>query len=420
MYQVSRLKNGLRVATVNMPHRASVSLGIWVGVGGRYESAEISGISHFIEHMLFKGTKRRSAKEISQAVEGVGGYLNAFTTEEITCFYAKACHDHLPELWNVLSDMFLNSTFDKGELSKERNVIKEELAMYLDQPQSYVQELLNETMWAGQPLGRSITGTEKTLDTMNSAGLIAYQRNNYASEGSLVVAAGKVDHAELVRLVERSASRFSTAPRPVFAPATVDQKVPRVKLFTKVTEQTQIALGIRTSSRHDESRFALRLLNTMLGENMSSRLFQTVREDHGLAYSIYSAQSAFDDVGTLTISAGLETEKLEKALRLIMLGLQGFVEKPVTSTELRRARDYVIGQMEMSLENTESQMMWAGENLLAYGRTIEPAEVKARLAEVRPSAIQALARLYFRPEQMSLALVSPRLSDRGLLKLLKI
>ncbi len=419
MYQVSRLKNGLRVATVNMPHRASVSLGIWVGVGGRYESAEISGISHFIEHMLFKGTKRRSAKEISQSVEGVGGYLNAFTTEENTCFYAKACHDHLPELWNVLSDMFLNSTFEKAELGKERNVIKEELAMNLDQPQSYVQELLSETMWTGQALGRSITGTEKTLDAMDSECLMAYQRNNYASEGSLVVAAGKVDHAALVRLVERSASRFSTVPRPIFTPVTGDQKRPRVKLFTKVTEQTQIALGIRTSSRHDKSRFALRLLNTMLGENMSSRLFQTVREDHGLAYAIYSSQSAFDDVGALVISAGLETERLEKALRLIMDGLRGFVEKPVTTAELRRARDYLVGQMEMSLENTESQMMWAGENLLTYDRMIEPEEVKTHLMEVRPSAVQAVASQYFKPERMSLALVSPRKSDRGLLKLLK-
>src|SRR6185503_3916148 len=159
MYNITRLPNGLTVATAEMPHMASVSLGLWVGVGGRYEPAEINGICHFIEHLLFKGTRKRSAKQISQDVEGIGGYLNAFTSEEMTCFYSKARHDRFHELLEVLMDMFLNSTFDRGEIEKERNVIKEELAMYLDQPQHHVQELLNETLWPGQPLGRSLTGT---------------------------------------------------------------------------------------------------------------------------------------------------------------------------------------------------------------------------------------------------------------------
>ena len=169
MYQVTRLENGLTVATAEMPHMASVSLGIWVAVGGRCEPEAVSGISHFIEHLLFKGTRRRSAREISQAVEGIGGYLNAFTSEEHTCFYARARHDRFDELLDVLADMFLHSTFDPAEIAKEREVIKEELAMYLDQPQQYVQELLNATLWPGQPLGRSITGTEKTLDAISRA-----------------------------------------------------------------------------------------------------------------------------------------------------------------------------------------------------------------------------------------------------------
>src|SRR5213596_2162482 len=172
MYQITRLPSGLVVATTEMPHRASVSLGLWVGVGGRYEPAPLNGVSHFIEHMLFKGTKRRSAKEISQAVEGIGGYLNAFTGEERTCFYSKARHDRFDELLDVLADMFLNSTFDPAEIEKERAVIKEELAMYLDQPQHHVQELLNATLWPDQPLGRPLTGTEKTLDAMARADLV--------------------------------------------------------------------------------------------------------------------------------------------------------------------------------------------------------------------------------------------------------
>lgn len=172
MYSITKLKNGLTVATAEMPHMTSVSLGLWVGVGGRYEAAEVNGVCHFIEHMLFKGTRRRSARRISQDVEGIGGYLNAFTSEEMTCYHSKACHDRFDELLDVLTDMFLNSRFDPVDVAKERRVIKEELAMYLDQPQQRVQELLNETLWPRQPLGRPLTGTEQTLDAMSRAHLV--------------------------------------------------------------------------------------------------------------------------------------------------------------------------------------------------------------------------------------------------------
>src|SRR5205823_10204078 len=192
MYQISRLKNGLTVATAEMPHMASVSLGLWVGVGGRYEPAPLNGVSHFIEHLLFKGTRKRSAKQISQAVEGIGGYLNAFTGEESTCFYSKGRHDRLEQLLDVLLDMFLHSIFAPGEIDKERDVIKEELAMYLDQPQHHVQELLNATMWPEHPLGRSLTGTEKTIDALSRSQLVGYQRENYVAATSLVIVAGNL------------------------------------------------------------------------------------------------------------------------------------------------------------------------------------------------------------------------------------
>src|SRR5262245_42352284 len=192
MYQISRLPSGLTVATTEMPHRASVSLGLWVGVGGRYEPAELNGVSHFIEHLLFKGTKKRSAREISQAVEGIGGYLNAFTGEDSTCFYSKARHDRLDELLDVLADMFLNSRFDPAEIEKERSVIKEEVAMYLDQPAHHVQELLNETLWPDQPLGRPLTGTEQTLDAMSRADLVSFQGSNYVTGATVIAAAGNL------------------------------------------------------------------------------------------------------------------------------------------------------------------------------------------------------------------------------------
>jgi predicted Zn-dependent peptidase len=405
--RISRLENGITVATAETPHMASVSLGVWVGVGGRFEPAEVCGVSHFIEHMLFKGTPRRNAREISQDVEGVGGYLNAFTTEENTCFYAKAGHGRVQQVWEVLADMFLDSNFDPVEIEKERNVIKEELAMYLDQPHHHVQELLNETLWPDHPLGRPLTGTEETLERLNRDEMLAYKGENYVARNTLVTLAGNIEHKDAVALVSKFARRFPKANRRTFQPVTVEQTAPRVRLHSKKVEQTQLALGVRTCSRHDDRRFALRLLNVILGENMSSRLFQVLREDNGLAYSICSSLSFFDDVGTLTVSAGVETEKIEKSLKLIIGELAQLAEQLASRAELRRARDYVFGQLDLNLENTENQMTWLGEQYLGYGKIISPEELKERIGEVTPRDIRCVARDFFRPERFNLALVSP-------------
>ena len=406
-YTLSKLANGLTIATVSLPHMSSVSVGLWVGVGGRYEPAPLSGVSHFIEHMLFKGTRNRTAAQISQSVEGLGGYLNAFTSEEMTCFYSKARHDKFDELLEVLVDMFVNSKFDRGELDKERNVIKEELAMYLDQPQQHVHELLNETMWPGQPLGRSLTGTPETLDAMRRDDLISYKNKNYVTGSTLLAVAGNIDHATVIKAFGRYAKHFPRDTRPDFTPAMVAQSAPRVRLHTKQTEQTQIALGIRTCSRHDDRRFALRILNTILGENMSSRLFQIIREDHGLAYNICSHASCFDDVGSITISAGMETDRLEKTLKLTTRELIKLADKSVPAPELRRARDYVIGTLDLSMENTENQMMWLGEQYLGYGKIEPTRELKSKLAKVTAAEVRSAARDFFQPDRINLALVSP-------------
>jgi predicted Zn-dependent peptidase len=419
MYKVSRLENGLTVATAEMPHMASVSLGLWVAVGGRFEREQTSGISHFIEHLLFKGTKRRSAKDISQAVEGLGGYLNAFTGEENTCFFSKARHDCFDDLLEVLVDMFLNSVFDPAEIKKEREVIKEELAMYIDQPAQYVQELLNVTMWPGQPLGRCITGTEKTLDAITRLHLVEHLKQNYVAPATLVAAAGRLTHQQVVKAVTNYARRFGNGQRPRFAPAVTAQTSPAVRLCTRKTEQTQVALGIRACSRHDRRRFALRLLNAVLGENMSSRLFQTVREDKGLAYSIYSGNSFFDDVGDLVVSAGLDLGNLEKTMKIVMREMKRLTVEQVPAAELRRACDYVIGQLDLSLENSENQMMWVGENLLGYGKIFSPDQVKKRLSEVQPQDVRVVAQEFFRPDRLNLALVSPLKNSSRLGSLLK-
>ncbi len=383
MYQVSHLENGLTVATAEMPHMASV-------------------------------------REISQAVEGLGGYLNAFTSEETTCFHCRAGHEHFEDLLDVLMDMLLNSKFDPAEVAKEREVIKEEISMYLDQPQHYVHELLNATLWPGQPLGRPITGTEKSLDSLGGTRLHGYLRENYVAGTVLVVAAGNLSHRHVARGVARYARRLPLGSRPNCTAAQNGQREPQVRLFTKKTEQTQMALGIRTCSRHDKRRYALRLLNVILGENMSSRLFQVIREDRGLAYSIYSSPSFFDDTGDLVISAGLDTENLAKTLRLVLKELRRLTDSPPGPAEMRRARDYVIGQIDLSLESTESQMNWIGEQLLGYGRIFKPAEIKRRLRAVTGAEVRAVARDFFTPDRLNLALVSPLNSDKQMARLLRL
>lgn len=413
MYEISHERNGLTVVSAALPHMTSVSLGIWIAVGGRHEPASLSGISHFIEHLLFKGTRERSAREISEAVEGIGGYINAFTSEEHTCIYAKARFDRWKEVLNVLVDMFLNSKFDPVEIRRERNVIKEEVAMSLDQPHQHVQEMLSELMWPGHPLGRSLTGTHETLDAITRAELIRFQRSSYVSSATLIAAAGKVQHKQLCQAVRRFVPLLAVGSAGGFLPATNCQTQSRIRLLTKQVEQTQVALGIRTFSRHDKRRYALRMLNTVLGENMSSRLFQVVREDQGIAYSIGSSVSFFEDTGVLTISAGVETKKLPQALRLIMRELKRLKKTLVGPKELGRARDYLIGQLDLSLEGTESQMMWISEQILGYGDLITSATLKRRLHQVTAREIRDVAADLFRDEHLNLAVISPLKSARG-------
>jgi predicted Zn-dependent peptidase len=300
------------------------------------------------------------------------------------------------------------------ELEKERNVIKEELAMYLDQPHHQVQEILNETLWPGHPLGRPLTGTEKTLEKLSRTDLLGYKQKNYIAQNTLVTLAGSIQHRDALKVVSRFASKIQKGKRPNFTPADARQDGPRLKCHRKKTEQTQLALAVRTCSRHDDRRFALRLLNVMLGENMSSRLFQVVREDNGLAYSICSSLGFFDDVGALNISAGVETEKLEKALKLIMGELAICTSQLPSKGELRRARDYIFGQLDLNLENTENQMTWLGEQYLGYGKVVSPEEVKNRIGEVTPSEVRTVARDFFRPERLNLAVVSPLKNVRAI------
>jgi len=344
-YQIAHLDNRLQVATAVMPAMQSVAVGVWVGVGGRHEPARLCGISHFIEHLLFKGTRRRTAKQISQEVEGIGGYLNAFTSEEHTCYFAKASADKLALLLDVLMDIYLEPRLAPADLAKEREVIKEEIQMYLDRPDQQVHELLNELLWPNQPLGRPLTGTRKTMDAITRRDVLAYKTRHYVADNTLIAVAGPPEHAAVTEMVRRVTLHIRSGRCVRFSPAHSSRRGPLLRLHAKETEQTHVAMAVHTFSRHDPRRYALKLLNVILGENMSSRLFQVVREQHGLAYAISSATSYFADAGALVVSAGLDNAHLGKALRLVARELSRMASKPPSEAELQRAKDYAIGQI---------------------------------------------------------------------------
>ncbi|MCE9615571.1 MAG: insulinase family protein [Lentisphaerae bacterium] len=405
-------KSGLRVVTSAMPHVQSVAFGLWVGVGSRYEPDALSGISHFTEHLLFKGTKSRSPRDISTAIEGRGGYLNAFTGEENTCYYARVGFDQTDTALDVLTDMYVNSVFAPAEIAKERGVIVEEIMMYRDQPRHMVQELLAENLWPGHPLGRPIIGTPESLAGMKQSTFRRFVGEQYVPVNTVAAFAGKVDHAECVEKVERLLGRRRASGRArAFQPVRAHLMPKRAVFQQKDIEQTHLALGIRLFGHRDERRHALKLLSAVLGENMSSRLFQIVREKHGLAYSVQSHVQLFQDSGALTVSAGLDRKRKARALELIVRELQRLKEKPIGAAELRRAKDYIVGQIRLALESTSQQMMWAGENVLTRGRFIPPEETIAKLEAVTSVEILALARAVLREANVSLAIISPDLGE---------
>lgn len=410
MHQLTQLENGLTVATAERPEMASVCLGIWVEIGSRHETAAENGAAHFIEHMLFKGTPQRDARAIVAEVEGLGGYLNAYTSEDHTCYYARGRADRWNRLLDVLWDMFANSTFPATEIRREREVIKEERAMYLDDPSQLVQELLGELMWPNHPLGRPIEGTEASLDRLDRRTLRNFAERHYGTQNTCIVAAGNLPHDRLVRAARRLTKAWTHRTQPAVLPAPNEQDAPRFAAQVRDIEQTQIALGIKTCPRADSRRHGLRLLNAILAENMSSRLYQVLRERHGLAYSVYSTPGYYEDTGDLTITAGVDAERLPKVLDLLRKELRRFKKTAPDAAELRQAKEYVIGQFDLYLESTENHMTWLGENILAGRDLPSPAAIKNRLKRVTAAQVRQAAVDFLRPERASLAVVTP---DKG-------
>lgn len=412
LFNATQLPNGIRVATANMPSVESVAMGVWVGVGGRYEDKRISGVSHFIEHLLFKGTKTRSARDISQAIEGRGGYFNAFTQEESTCYYARISAEHLKSTFAILSDMYMNPKFAAADINKERGVIIEEIMMYKDQPQHLVQEILGELLWRDHALGRPLIGTTETVGKVSRADILNFKNSKYVADNTVIVFAGKVDHEECVKLVAGRLGHIRGSRKPVYLPVTGQTAQNDVVVHPKDIEQTHVALGIRLFGRHDKRRYSLKLLSIILGENMSSRLFQVVREKHGLAYSIHSSIQLFDETGVLDIQAGVDCDRLGRAIELILSELARIKDKPVGDQELRRAKDYAIGQLRIGLESTSNQMMWVGENLMSYGRFIQPSEVVRKVEAVSEKDIYRVAGEVLNSRSLSVAMVTPGGGDK--------
>ncbi len=408
MHHLTTLPNGLRVATAEMPHMASVCVGLWAGVGSRHEPARLNGAAHFLEHLLFKGTRRRSARRISGEVEGVGGYLDAFTAEDHTCYYAKAEASRLRQLGDVLADLYTQSRLPAVEVERERGVIREEIQMYQDQPAQVAEELLAAAVFPRHALGRPLAGTLDSLAAMKRDDLVNFWRAGYGARSTVLAVAGRVTHAEVLAQVAPLLAEMPAGRAPRFSrwqPTTGDTA--RVVIDRRDTEQAQVVLGFPGAGRHDPRRFALRLMSTLLGEKMDSRLFQSLRERRGLCYSVQSETAAYAETGLLTISVGLDAKQLRPALGLIRTQLDRLCAQPVGRRELREARDYVIGQHRLGLESTTNQMMWLGESLLAHGRMVDPREAEEAFAHLTPADVQTAARECFEHGFRALVAVGP-------------
>ncbi len=405
-YSESMLSNGIRVVSCHIPSVESAAVGFWVGVGGRHESKKMSGVSHFIEHLLFKGTETRSARDISEAIEGRGGYFNAFTQEDATCYYARISAEHVGHVIDILSDMYVNPKFAATDIDKERRVIVEEIMMYRDQPGQVVQEDLSELLWSDHPLGRSLIGTPHSVMRMTREEILAYKQKKYVPGNTIVALAGKVDHEACVAQLERT---LKTVRGRVPTYSEVDRRVKQngISVKKKNIEQAHLALGVRLFGRKDPRRYPLKLLSVILGENMSSRLFQVVREKHGMAYSVHSGVHLYEETGALLITAGLDRARCMPAVKLILHEINRLKEKKVTARELQMAKDYAGGQLRIGLEGTSSQMIWVGEHLLTFGGVKQPQTIIDQLNAVTADDIARLAGQVLNPARLSLAMLLP-------------
>ncbi len=404
-HKVEHLPGGLTTVLLPLREGRSVSIGVWVRAGGRHEDPKLSGVSHFLEHVVFKGTARRSCEALKQAVEGIGGSLNAFTAEEHTCYMAKVPRRYAQRALSVLTDLVIRPRLAARDIEKEREVILEEIRMYEDAPAQNVMDLMNELMWPNHPLGMLLSGTIDTVRRLKRLDLVDYWRRMYQAQNCVVAAAGAFDAGQMRAWIAREfrgqrrgkASRFLAAPRP--------PRASRVRVWKKPTEQTHVCMGIFAVPRTHPDRFALEILHVILGANMSSRLFREVREKRGLVYEIGTSIKRYDDTGAFVIAAGCDQAKLPETLRTIVAELSRMRRAPVGPTELKRAKEFYAGQLEIGLEDTMEHMLWVGEHVTSVGRAPDIGALLRHLQAVSAADLRRVARKLFVPERVHLAVV---------------
>jgi predicted Zn-dependent peptidase len=420
LYQKTTLNNGLRLITYPMPHLRSVSICIFIGTGSRYETDAEGGVSHFIEHLLFRGTEKRpTSREISAVIEGTGGILNGGTDKELTLYWCKTAQSHFPLALDVLVDMVLHSRFDPGDMEKERQVVIEEINMSWDSPQQRVNLLIDEVLWPEHPLGRDTAGTKESITAMSREALLNYMARQYQPGNTVVTIAGNIQHREALDAVSQALGRWTAnLPRSGFLNFR-GQQAKRVRIETRDTEQAHLCLALPALSLFDPRRFALNLLNVILGEGMSSRLFTEIRDKLGLCYSIHSHSEQLLDTGCLTIYAGVDPQNLEAALKAIMEQLS-LLKETIPEEEISKAREMAKGRLLLSIEDSRSVAGWLGGQEVLTGRIYDVDEIISIIDAITGEGLTELARELLISNQLRLAVVGPINESEPLQELLVI
>lgn len=408
MYEKTTLSNGLRIVSSDMPHTRSVTVSIYIGTGSRYETDEEAGISHFIEHMFFKGTETRpTAKEISEAIEGVGGVMNAATGKERTVYWCKVARPHFDIALDVLVDMLLRSKFSEDELEKERKVVLEELSTVYDTPQEWVDVLIDEVVWPGQPLGRDIAGTKTSVAGISRPMMLDYVQGHYSPRNTVIAVAGGIEHQEVVEKVGALLGDWQGLEPSTWFPAVNGQAAPRARVEHKATEQAHLCIATGGLPTLHPDRFTLDLINVVLGEGMSCRLFLEVRENRGLCYDVHSYVSRFLDSGALTVYSGVDPKRIEETISAVMNELSRMKSDEVPETELHKAREFTKGRLLLGMEDTRSVASWMGGQELLSNQILTVDEVVAQIDAITSPGMKRVANDLFRTETLNLAVVGP-------------
>jgi len=403
-YRTTVLENGVTIITEAMDSVRSIALGIWLAVGSRDETPEQAGMSHFMEHMMFKGTPARSAMEISEAFDRIGAELNAFTSKEYTCYYARFLDEHLPTAFDILSDVVMRPLCEESAIASERQVVLEEIARYEDAPDGQLHELLASKLMPQHPLGLPVLGSRQTVSAFDQARSLGYHRMHYRAGNTVVAAAGAVDHDRLVALVQVQLT-MPEGPRGVRAHV-APVRSSKFNVLTKDTEQAHICWGVNGLPARAEERFQLAVLNTVLGGGMASRLFQEIREKRGLAYAVYSYHSHYQDAGEVVVYAGTRPDNAVQVIRLIEIEISRLREGDVKPEELQRVKELLKGQMILGLESTRSRMTRLGKTLVTDGELLALDEIIERVSSVTAEDVRTLAgRLFDGPH--ALAVIAP-------------